>query len=69
MRRKPGDSKIELDEFMEPNLVSLFNKIRCLTDPYPNAYIEDKHGNKLFFTGARIEEGNEDDKKGHNLYE
>jgi len=31
------------------NLKEIYNFIRAITDPYPNVYIEDKEGNKLFF--------------------
>ena len=30
-------------------LKELYNFIRCLTDPYPNAFIEDNEGNRLVF--------------------
>ena len=29
--------------------IEIYNKIRCLTYPYPNAYTKDINGNKLFF--------------------
>ena len=29
--------------------MKLYNKIRCLTYPYPNAYLENKNGDKLYF--------------------
>ena len=32
------------------------NKIRSLTNPYPNAYIEDTNGKKLFFSAVRLED-------------
>jgi methionyl-tRNA formyltransferase len=48
-RRKPEESKLSLDDFNKMSLLELYNFIRCLTDPYPNAYIEDIEGNKLFF--------------------
>ena len=28
---------------------TIYNFIRCLTDPYPNAYFEDDKGDKVFF--------------------
>ena len=31
------------------NNVDIYNKIRFLTQPYPNAFIEDTNGDKLFF--------------------
>ena len=54
-RRKASDSKIDFEDFNEENLLNLYNKIRCLTDPYPNAFIEDKKGNKLFFESIKFE--------------
>jgi methionyl-tRNA formyltransferase len=46
-RRKPEESKIILEDFKNMTLLEMYNFIRCLTDPYPNAYIEDTNGNKL----------------------
>lgn len=46
-RRKPEESKISLEDFKNMTLLEMYNFIRCLTDPYPNAYIEDTNGNKL----------------------
>ncbi len=37
------------------SLLEIYNKIRCLTDPYPNAFLEDEHGNRLFFEGISYE--------------
>lgn len=48
-RRKPEASKLSLDDIGNMSLMELYNFIRCLTDPYPNAYLEDKEGNKLIF--------------------
>lgn len=58
-RRKPTDSKIERKDFVDKPLPELYNKIRCLTDPYPNAFIEDEIGNKLIFTGIHFIEKKE----------
>ena len=55
-RRKPSDSKITIEELQSLDLLALYNKIRSLTNPYPNAYIEDTNGNKLFFSGVRLED-------------
>lgn len=54
-RRSPEDSNILQEELSLSNIVSLYNKIRCLTDPYPNAFIEDEAGNKLYFEKVRFE--------------
>ena len=48
-RRKPTDSKIDLKSLHNLSIVELYNKIRCLTDPYPNAYLEDEEGHRLVF--------------------
>lgn len=54
-RRRPEDSRISREELSLSNIVALYNKIRCLTDPYPNAYVEDEVGNKLYFEKIRFE--------------
>lgn len=48
-RRKPEDSKLASSDFDFSDITTLYNKIRCLTAPYPNAYIEDDKGNRLYF--------------------
>jgi methionyl-tRNA formyltransferase len=48
-RRKPEESKLNVDDFNKMTLLELYNFIRSLTDPYPNAFIEDNDGNKLVF--------------------
>ncbi|MDR1582692.1 MAG: hypothetical protein LBS55_05450 [Prevotellaceae bacterium] len=48
-RRKQADSKLNRSDFSEQSLKSLYNFIRALTNPYPNAYLEDDEGNRLVF--------------------
>lgn len=48
-RRQPHQSRILIEDFRKKSLKFIYNKIRCLTYPYPNAYIQDKKGNKLYF--------------------
>ena len=48
-RRTPNQSEITIDDFKNKSLEDIYNTIRCLTDPYPNAYIEDTKGNRLYF--------------------
>jgi methionyl-tRNA formyltransferase len=48
-RRKPLESKLTPEDFKDKSLEYLYNFIRSLTDPYPNAYLEDDLGNKLIF--------------------
>lgn len=51
-RRKPEESKLLRNDFSNKSLKELYNFIRSLTDPYPNAYLEDEFGNKLVFTNV-----------------
>jgi len=52
-RRKPVESKLTAEDFSKKKLSELYNFIRALTSPYPNAYMEDTEGNKLLFTGVK----------------
>jgi methionyl-tRNA formyltransferase len=54
-RRKPEESEITL-RHIEKYLTAeeMYNKIRALQDPYPNAYIVCADGKKLYITGARL---------------
>ncbi|WP_165764817.1 formyltransferase family protein [Flavobacterium davisii] len=52
-RRTEKQSAITLDQMKSMKLEQIYDFIRCLTDPYPNAYIEDEQGNKLFFQGVK----------------
>jgi methionyl-tRNA formyltransferase len=55
-RRKQSDSEITIDEITNKPAEYIYNKIRMLRDPYPNAYIVDKFGRKLFITQAFLGE-------------
>ncbi|MFZ4536849.1 formyltransferase family protein [Propionivibrio sp.] len=55
-RRKPEDSEITLNELIEKDSVYLYNKIRMLADPYPNAFFRTADGKRLTFTVADIQE-------------
>ena len=55
-RRKPQDSEITSDELNHKPAEFLYNKIRMLQNPYPNAYIKTADGKKLILLDARIEE-------------
>ena len=48
-RRTPAQSRLKFEDFKNMSLEDIYNFIRSLTDPYPNAFIEDKKGNKLHF--------------------
>ena len=54
-RRKQGDSEIKSSDFEKYKPEYFYNKIRCLNDPYPNAFIKCKNGQKLFILSAKIE--------------
>lgn len=46
-RRTPLESELTLKEIKNKNSNYLYNKIRMLGDPYPNAYIKAKDGKKI----------------------
>jgi methionyl-tRNA formyltransferase len=56
-RRTPSDSEITAEELASQPAEYLYNKIRMLADPYPNAYILTADGKKLVITAAQIEDG------------
>lgn len=51
-RRKPMESEIKLEDLQRCSAKEVYNKIRALQDPYPNAYIVCKDGKKLYLTEA-----------------
>lgn len=55
-RRSEADSEITLEELAEGSAEFLFNKIRMLADPYPNAYIRTCDGKRLVILDARVED-------------
>lgn len=54
-RRKPQESELMLKDFKTKTAKELYDFIRALADPYPNAYIVCKDGKKLFLTSAHAE--------------
>lgn len=56
-RRKPDESEITLNELEKKNGTYLFNKIRMLEDPYPNAYIKTSDGKRLILKHVELENG------------
>jgi methionyl-tRNA formyltransferase len=56
-RRTPSDSEITAEELASQSAEYLYNKIRMLAPPYPNAYILTVDGKKLMITSAHIEDG------------
>lgn len=59
-RRKPSDSGIRLQQVTDMKLKELYDFIRALTDPYPNAYLYDEEGNRLIIKGVQYVEGSQD---------
>ena len=53
-RRTPNQSEITIEEIRDYTAEDLYNKIRALQDPYPNAFIKCKDGTKLYLTKAHI---------------
>ena len=47
-------SEIKIDEIKNCTAKELYNKIRSLQDPYPNAFIKCKDGTKLFITHTKL---------------
>ena len=58
-RRKPEDSEITLAELQEKDAKYLYNKIRMLADPYPNAFIRTIDGKRLLIKMAALHEDSE----------
>ncbi len=57
-RRKPNESNITIKQIKKMTLEELYNFIRALSDPYPNAYLEDEKGNKLLFKNVEYVRNN-----------
>lgn len=54
-RRTPEQSEITIEEIQNSTPEQLYNKIRALQDPYPNAFIRCKNGEKLYLTRSRYD--------------
>ena len=55
-RRSPKESEITMQELLEKDSLYLYNKIRMLGDPYPNAYICTSDKKKILIKLAVIED-------------
>ncbi len=55
-RRKPADSELTAEELRTASGEYLYNKIRMLADPYPNAYIRTSDGKRLLIKDAELGE-------------
>ena len=54
-RRTPEMSEIKVEDFKNLTSLEIYNKIRCLQDPYPNPYIVCKNGTRLYLKEAYID--------------
>lgn len=54
-RRRVEESELTITDFKTKTADELYDFIRALGDPYPNAFIRCKDGKKLFLTDAIIE--------------
>jgi len=54
-RRKPEESELTLEELKSKPAKYIYNKIRMLTDPYPNAFIKTVDGKKILIKSVEIE--------------
>ena len=52
IRRRPEESEIKIEDFQNKTAEELYNFIRALDDPYPNAFIKCKQG-KLYLKRAK----------------
>jgi methionyl-tRNA formyltransferase len=55
-RRTPDMSEIKLSDFKDLTAKELYNKVRALQDPYPNAFVVCKDGTKLYLQKVKIDE-------------
>jgi methionyl-tRNA formyltransferase len=55
-RRKPEDSEITIYDLQSKTAKQLYDKIRCLQDPYPNAYITLGNNEKLYILKTKIDD-------------
>tara|TARA_B100001059_G_C17834179_1_gene586787 strand:+ start:3925 stop:4569 length:645 start_codon:yes stop_codon:yes gene_type:complete len=53
-RRSPEQSEITIQEIKSKSSKYLYNKIRMLADPYPNAFVKTKDNKKLIIKKAKI---------------
>jgi len=53
-RRTPRESEITIEELQKESAEYLYNKVRMLADPYPNAFITTSDGKKLIIKEVKI---------------
>lgn len=55
-RRQPSESELTIDDFKTKTSEELYNFIRALEDPYPNAFLRCRDNKKLLFKCVEIED-------------
>ncbi len=55
-RRIPEQSEIKINDFKKHTATELYNKIRALQDPYPNAFVVCKNRTKLYLVRAKTDD-------------
>ena len=55
-RRKPNMSEINMKDFKLYTANELYNKVRSLQDPYPNAFVICKDDTKLYITNTKVDD-------------
>lgn len=55
-RLHPSNSEITIEELKNSSAKYLYNKIRMLNDPYPNAYIKTFDNKRLYIIESKLEE-------------
>ena len=53
-KRLKNNSEITIEELKNLKGIELYNKIRMLGDPYPNAYVKTADGKKLYIKLAKL---------------
>ncbi len=53
-RRRPEQSEITLQDITDMTAEQFHNKVRCLTDPYPNAFITCGDGTRIYITETKL---------------
>ena len=53
-RRKPHESEITLEELRNRSPLYIYNKVRALADPYPNAFLKCKNGEIIYIKEVKI---------------
>ncbi len=55
VRRKPEESEITFVDVGHMTAEQFHNKVRCLTDPYPNVFITCGDGSRVYITETKLE--------------